>query len=65
MNERTGTVVMGGAVTLGACSILHGNLAIEVTTQFEVSQPTAVFAGLGRPRWCRRRKFKPPKLRHS
>jgi flagellar P-ring protein precursor FlgI len=41
VNERTGTVVMGGAVTLGACSILHGALAIEVTTQFEVSQPTA------------------------
>jgi flagellar P-ring protein precursor FlgI len=39
VNERTGTVVMGGAVTLGACSILHGNLAIEVTTQYEVSQP--------------------------
>ena len=41
VNERTGTVVMGGAVTLGACSILHGNLAIEVTTKFEVSQPSA------------------------
>lgn len=39
VNERTGTVVMGGAVTLGACSILHGNLAIEITTAFEVSQP--------------------------
>jgi flagellar P-ring protein FlgI len=41
VNERTGTVVMGGAVTLGACSILHGNLAIEISTQFEVSQPNA------------------------
>ena len=46
VNERTGTVVMGGAVTLGACSILHGNLAIEVTTKFEVSQPSA-FARVG------------------
>lgn len=39
VNERTGTIVMGGAVTLGACSILHGNLAIEIATKFEVSQP--------------------------
>ncbi len=39
VNERTGTVVMGGAMTLGACSILHGNLAIEVSTTYEVSQP--------------------------
>jgi flagellar P-ring protein FlgI len=45
VNERTGTVVMGGAVTLGACSILHGNLAIEITTQFEVSQPNALSSG--------------------
>lgn len=39
VNERTGTIVMGGNVTLGACSILHGNLAIEITTHLEVSQP--------------------------
>lgn len=45
VNERTGTVVMGGSVTLGACSILHGNLAIEISTQFEVSQPTALSRG--------------------
>jgi flagellar P-ring protein precursor FlgI len=45
VNERTGTVVLGGAVTLGACSILHGNLAIEVITRFEVSQPTELSTG--------------------
>src|ERR1700690_3969484 len=39
VNERTGTVVMGGAVTMGECSILHGNLAIQISTQYEVSQP--------------------------
>lgn len=39
VNERTGTVVMGGAVSLAPCSILHGNLAIEIATMFEVSQP--------------------------
>lgn len=39
VNEKTGTIVMGGAVTIGACSILHGSLAIQVTTEFQVSQP--------------------------
>jgi flagellar P-ring protein precursor FlgI len=39
VNERTGTIVMGGAMTIGACSILHGNLAIEITTKYDVSQP--------------------------
>lgn len=40
LDERTGTVVLGGGVTLGACSIFHGNLAIQITTQYQVSQPT-------------------------
>jgi flagellar P-ring protein precursor FlgI len=39
VNERTGTIVMGQAVTLGACSILHGNLSVVITTEFKVSQP--------------------------
>lgn len=39
VNERTGTIVMGGNVTISACSILHGNLSIQVTTEFQVSQP--------------------------
>ena len=39
VNERTGTVVMGGSVTLGACSVMHGNLTIAVTTVYQVSQP--------------------------
>lgn len=39
VNEKTGTIVMGGAVTIAACSILHGSLAIQVTTDFQVSQP--------------------------
>ncbi len=45
VNERTGTVVMGADVTLGPCSILHGNLAIEVVTQMQVSQPPALSPG--------------------
>lgn len=39
VNERTGTVVLGGNVTIGPCAILHGNLSIEVSTEFQVSQP--------------------------
>jgi flagellar P-ring protein FlgI len=39
VNERTGTVVMGKDVHLGAVSILHGNFSIEVTTSYQVSQP--------------------------
>ena len=41
VNERTGTVVMGKDVHLGAVSILHGNFSIEVTTTYTVSQPNA------------------------
>ncbi|HMD96082.1 MAG TPA: flagellar basal body P-ring protein FlgI [Terriglobia bacterium] len=40
VNERTGTVVMGGNVTLGACSVMHGSLTIAITTQYQVSQPS-------------------------
>jgi flagellar P-ring protein FlgI len=39
VNERTGTVVMGKDVHLGAVSILHGGFSIEVTTAYQVSQP--------------------------
>ena len=45
VNEHTGTVVMGADVTLGPCSILHGNLAIEVVTKLEVSQPQPLSQG--------------------
>ncbi len=39
VNERTGTIVLGRDVRLGAVSIMHGNLSIEVTTAYDVSQP--------------------------
>jgi flagellar P-ring protein precursor FlgI len=45
MNERTGTIVMGGDVTLTPVAVLHGNLSIEVTTKFEVSQPNQRSSG--------------------
>jgi flagellar P-ring protein FlgI len=39
VNERTGTVVLGRDVSLGACSILQGSLAVDITTTYAVSQP--------------------------
>jgi flagellar P-ring protein precursor FlgI len=39
INERTGTVVLGRDVSLGACSILQGSLAVDITTTYQVSQP--------------------------
>ncbi len=45
INERTGTIVMGGNVQLSAVSILHGDLSIEVATVFRVSQPTEFSQG--------------------
>jgi len=39
VNERTGTIVMGGDVQLSPVAILHGDLSIEVATVFNVSQP--------------------------
>lgn len=45
VNERTGTVVMGRDVRLGPVSILHGNLTIEVATQYQVSQPNPYSRG--------------------
>ena len=45
MNERSGTVVMGHAVTLSACSVMHGDLAVQITTEYQVSQPNALSQG--------------------
>jgi flagellar P-ring protein precursor FlgI len=39
VNERTGTVVIGGTVALQPVSILHGGLAVNVISDFQVSQP--------------------------
>jgi flagellar P-ring protein precursor FlgI len=45
VNERTGTVVLGKDVRLGAVSILHGSFSIEVTTTYTASQPNALAGG--------------------
>jgi len=39
LNERTGTVVMGGDITLAPCAIAHGNLSITITTTNQVVPP--------------------------
>src|SRR5262249_19086480 len=39
INERTGTVVVGGAVRLGPAAVAHGNLSVRISTRLEVSQP--------------------------
>ena len=36
MNERTGTVVLGGDVKLTPVSIIHGDLSIQVVTTYQV-----------------------------
>jgi len=44
INERTGTIVLGADVSLGPCSIIQGSLAVQISTEYQVSQP-APFSG--------------------
>ncbi len=37
INERTGTIVLGGDVKLTPVSVIHGNLSIEVVTSYTVA----------------------------
>lgn len=39
INERTGTVVVGGQVRIGPAAVAHGNLSVRISTKYEVSQP--------------------------
>ena len=45
MNERTGTVVMGGDVKVHRVAVAHGNLTVTVTPKMEVSQPLPLSQG--------------------
>jgi flagellar P-ring protein precursor FlgI len=45
VNERTGTVVIGGTVRLQPVSILHGGLSVNVISEVKVSQPNAMSSG--------------------
>lgn len=41
VNERTGTIVVGGGVRLREAAIAHGSLNIEIRTRYNVSQPNS------------------------
>lgn len=45
VNERTGTVVIGGGVKLSPVAIAHGSLSVEISTETQVSQPNALASG--------------------
>jgi flagellar P-ring protein precursor FlgI len=47
INERTGTVVAGGDIRLGQVSISHGDLRVEITTRYSVSQPDGLLVRPG------------------
>ena len=41
VNERTGTIVVGGNVRLREAAVAHGSLNIEIRTRYRVSQPNS------------------------
>jgi len=45
VNERTGTIVMGGDVRISPVAIMHGNLTLQVQTSYAVSQPGPLSQG--------------------
>lgn len=45
INERTGTIVIGGKVKLGAAVIAHGSLRIRIDTDVLISQPAPLSQG--------------------
>lgn len=49
VNERTGTVVSGGDVHISQTTISHGDLIVAITTDYQVSQPYAVFGANNLP----------------
>jgi len=45
INERTGTIVIGGDVKLGPAVIAHGSLRVRIDTSFGISQPLPLSNG--------------------
>jgi len=45
INERTGTVVVGGNVSIQSVAIAHGNLLIEVSADNQVAEGADVYVG--------------------
>ncbi|HLW72260.1 MAG TPA: flagellar basal body P-ring protein FlgI [Candidatus Binataceae bacterium] len=45
VDERTGTIVVGGRVSVGRAAISHGNLTITIEPKVDVSQPGPLSGG--------------------
>jgi flagellar P-ring protein precursor FlgI len=45
VNERTGTIIMGKEVRIAPVAILQGNLAVQIKSEKEVSQPGPLSGG--------------------
>lgn len=45
INERTGTIVIGGAVRLSPVAVAHGNLTVAITTVPVIAQPAPLSKG--------------------
>lgn len=45
INEKTGTIVIGGNVRIGPAAVVHGNLSVTIDQDIRVSQPDAFSNG--------------------
>jgi flagellar P-ring protein FlgI len=45
VNERTGTVIIGGKVRISQVAVSHGSLTVEVNSEPQVSQPAPLSSG--------------------
>jgi flagellar P-ring protein precursor FlgI len=45
LNERTGTVIIGGGVRIAPVAVAHGSLTVEIQTDLDVSQPAPFSKG--------------------
>ncbi len=45
INARSGSIVINQSVTIDACAVAHGNLAVSVTSDNTVSQPGVMSSG--------------------
>jgi flagellar P-ring protein precursor FlgI len=45
VNERTGTIVLGKDVRISPVAIMHGNLNVEIQTNYSISQPGPLSQG--------------------
>lgn len=46
INERTGTIVVGGAVKITPVAVAHQGLSVRITTDYSVSQPKPMTDGV-------------------